>query len=128
MLTATRPATASARSRAASSRGCRATERLSSTWARPDVWCCRCCRSGEAFGLVLAQEAFEQAPVALLVVEDLDRHVLRHPVDAVRRLDDPGVVLDRAGFGLDHALDHVHDVGLALGRLEVALLGLERER
>ena len=35
------------------------------------------------------------------------------------------VVLDRAGLGLDHALDHVDDVGLVLRRLQVALLGAE---
>jgi hypothetical protein len=34
-------------------------------------------------------------------------------------------VLDRPGLGLDHALDHVHDVGLVLGRLEVGLLGVK---
>ena len=38
------------------------------------------------------------------------------------------VVLDRAGLRLDHALDDVHDVGLVLGRLQVALLGLEVQR
>ena len=38
------------------------------------------------------------------------------------------VVLDRAGLGLDHALDHVDDVGLLLGRLEVGLLGREVHR
>jgi hypothetical protein len=37
-------------------------------------------------------------------------------------------VLDRAGLGLDHALDHVHDVRLLAGRLEVRLLGVEVER
>ena len=43
-------------------------------------------------------------------------------------LDDRVVVLDRAGLGLDHALDDVHDVGLVLGRLQVGLLGREVER
>src|SRR3954466_7667888 len=85
------------------------------------------CRSGQALGLVLPEEALEQAPVALLVVEDRDDHVLGHEILAVAELDDPVVVLDRAGLGLDHALDHVHDVGLVLGRLEVALLGAEVE-
>ena len=82
----------------------------------------------EALGLVLAQVALEQAAVALLVVEDRDHHVLGHEVDPVGRLDDRVVVLDRAGLGLDHALDHVHDVGLVLGRLQVGLLGGEVER
>src|SRR5215211_4935500 len=63
--------------------------------------------SGQALGLELAQEALEQAPVALLVVEDLDHHVLGHQVLVVAELDDPVVVLDGAGLGLDHALDHV---------------------
>src|SRR4051794_3988413 len=36
--------------------------------------------SGETFGLVLAQEALEQAPVALLVAQDRDHHVVRHRV------------------------------------------------
>ena len=35
------------------------------------------------------------------------------------------VVLDRAGLGLDHAADHVHDVGLLLRRLQERLLGGE---
>jgi hypothetical protein len=73
-------------------------------------------------------DSLEQAAVALLVVEDVDRHVLRDPVDAVGRLDDAVVVLDRARLGLDHAADHVHDVGLVLWRLEVGLLRLEVER
>ena len=79
----------------------------------------------EALGLVLAQEALEQAPVALLVVEDLGDHVLGDGVDTLARLDDAVVVVDRPGLGLDHAADHVDDVGLVLGRLEVGLLGLE---
>ena len=74
---------------------------------------------GQPLGLELAQEALEEAAVALLVAQDRDHHVLRDPVDAVGHLDDPVVVLDRAGLGLDHALDHVHDVGLLVGRLEV---------
>src|SRR5215217_2193395 len=83
---------------------------------------------GEPFDLVFAQVALEQAPVALLVVEDRDHHVLRHEVEAVGELDDAVVVLDRAGLGLDHALDHVDDVRLVLRRLEVGLLGAEVER
>src|SRR5919204_3142452 len=71
--------------------------------------------SGQALRLVLAQEPLEQAAVALLVVEDLDHHVLGHQVLALAELDDPVVVLYGAGLGLDHALDHVHDVRL-LGR------------
>jgi hypothetical protein len=63
--------------------------------------------------------------VAFLVAQDLDHHVLRDPVDAVGDLDDAVVVLDRTRLGLDHALDHVHDVGLLLGRLQERLLGLE---
>jgi hypothetical protein len=59
--------------------------------------------------------------VRLLVVEDLDRHVLGDRVDAVGLLDDPRVVLDRAGLGLDHPSDHVDDVGLLLRRLQEAL-------
>ena len=47
---------------------------------------------------------------------------------AVGLLDDPAVVLDRARLGLDHALDHVHDVDLLVGRLQVGLLGREVER
>ena len=39
----------------------------------------------------------------------------------------PVVVVDRAGLGLDHALDDVDDVRLLVGRLEVGLLGLEVE-
>ena len=65
-----------------------------------------------AAGLVLAEEALEQALVALLVVEDRDHHVLGDRVDPVGLLDDPAVVLDRARLGLDHALDHVDDVDL----------------
>jgi hypothetical protein len=65
--------------------------------------------------------------VALLVAEDVDDHVLRDPVDAVGRLDDPVVVRDRARLGLDDAADDVDDVGLPVGRLEVRLLGLEVE-
>jgi hypothetical protein len=57
--------------------------------------------------------------VALLVAQDRDHHVLRHVVEPVGELDDPVVVLDRARLGLDHALDHVHDVGLVRGRLQV---------
>ena len=51
---------------------------------------------GQALRLVLAQEALEQALVALLVAEDRDHHVLGDRVDAVGLLDDPAVVLDRA--------------------------------
>jgi hypothetical protein len=65
--------------------------------------------------------------VALLVVEDGDHHVVGHGVDGVGDLDDLVVVLDRAVLGLDHAADHVHDVGLVLGRLEVGLLRAELE-
>jgi hypothetical protein len=65
--------------------------------------------------------------VALLVAQDVDDHVLRDRVPALGELDDRVVVLDRAGLGLDHALDDVHDVGLRLGRLEIGLLGLEVE-
>src|SRR3712207_8569453 len=49
--------------------------------------------------------------------EDGDDHVVGDGVDALGHLDDPVVVLDRAGLGLDHALDDVDDVGLLLGRL-----------
>src|ERR1044072_9117732 len=66
--------------------------------------------------------------MGLLVVEDRDRHVLRDPVAAVGDLDDAVVVLDRAGLRLDHAADHVHDVGLVRGRLEIGLLGAELQR
>src|SRR5215207_2877722 len=85
-------------------------------------------RSRQPFHFVLAQVALEQPPVALLVVQDRDHHVLRHEVESVGELDDAVVVLDRAGLGLDHALDHVHDVGLVLGRLQVRLLRVELER
>ncbi len=81
--------------------------------------------SGEPLRLVLAQEALEEAQVALLVVEDGDHHVVRHRIDLVGDLDDPAVVLDRAPLGLDHALDHVHDVDLLRGGLKVGLLGGE---
>src|SRR4051794_16860858 len=84
--------------------------------------------SGETFGLVLAQEALEQAPVALLVAQDRDHHVVGHRIDLLGRLDDRVVVLDRAGLGLDHALDDVHDVGLVRGRREIGLLGREVDR
>src|SRR5688572_31680814 len=82
----------------------------------------------EALHLELAQEAFEEAAVPLLVPQDGDDHVLRDVVDSVRDLDDAVVVLDRTGLGLDHALDDVHDVGLLLRRLEVRLLRAELER
>src|SRR5579872_7133229 len=80
---------------------------------RGDVWA-----SGQSFCAVLAQVALEQAAVSLLVAEDRDHHVLRDPVEAVSCFDDAVVVVDRAGLGLDHTLDHVDDVGLVLGRLE----------
>ena len=70
---------------------------------------------GQALGLVLAQEALEQAPVALLVAQDRDDHVLCDRVAAFAELDDLVVVLDRAGLRLDHSLDHVDDVGLLVG-------------
>ena len=38
--------------------------------------------------LELAQEALEEAAVALLVAHDRDDHVLRRPVEAVGHLDD----------------------------------------
>ena len=63
--------------------------------------------------------------MALLVVQDVDRHVLGHGVGALGLGHDPAVVLDCAALGLDHALDHVHDVGLLVGRLQVGLLGAE---
>ena len=63
--------------------------------------------------------------MSLLVAQDRDRHVLGDRVEAVRLLDDPCVVLDRAGLGLDHAADHVDHVGLLAGRLQKALLGRE---
>jgi hypothetical protein len=62
--------------------------------------------------------------VLLLAAEDLDDHVLGDVVEPVGRLDDRVVVLDRTGLGLDHTVDHVHDVGLVLGRLQVGLLGV----
>src|SRR4051794_10031279 len=77
--------------------------------------------------LALAQEALEQALVALLVAEDVDDHVLGHEVLAVAELDDPVVVVDRAGLGLDHSLDEGDDVRRAVRRLEVGLLGFEVE-
>src|SRR5918995_5790248 len=81
----------------------------------------------EPLRLVLAQEALEQAAMALLVAKDVDDHVLRDGVAALAELDDLVVVLDRARLGLDHALDHMDDVGLVVGRLEVRLLGVEVE-
>ena len=72
------------------------------------------------FGLELAQEALEEAAVALLVVQNLDDHVLRDPVHAVADLDDLVVVLDRPALRRDHALDDVDDVGLLGGRLQTA--------
>src|SRR4051812_34807683 len=70
--------------------------------------------SGRALRLVLAQVALEQAAVLLLVAQDGDDHVVGDGVDALGLLDDEVVVLDRAGLGLDHALDHVDDVGLVV--------------
>ena len=80
-------------------------------------------RSPASLDLVLAQEALEEPAVPLLVVEDLDHHVLGDRVDALGLLDHPRVVLDRPGLGLDHAADHVDDVGLLLRRLQVGLFG-----
>jgi hypothetical protein len=68
--------------------------------------------SGLPFGLVLAEEAFEETPVSLLVAQDIYDHVLRDVVDLLGRLDDPGVVLYGPGLGLDHALYNVHHVYL----------------
>src|SRR4051812_36971196 len=85
----------------------------------------RSLRLHETLDLVLAKETLEQAPVALLVAEDRDHHVVGHRVDVLGELDDPVVVLDGAGLGLDHALDDVHDVGLLVGRLQEGLLGGE---
>src|SRR5215213_973863 len=75
--------------------------------------------AGDPFDLVLAQEALEEPSVPLLVMEHVDHHVLGDRVDPLGLLDYAGVVLYRAGLGLDHAADHVNDVGLLLGRLEV---------
>src|ERR1700749_1266966 len=61
-----------------------------------------------ALEFVLAQEALEEAAVPLLVAEDRDHHVLSDRVAALGLPDDPRVVLDRAGLGLDHAADHVN--------------------
>src|SRR6478735_5897179 len=66
--------------------------------------------------------------MALLVAQDADHHVLGDRVDALGLLDDRRVVLDRAGLGLDHALDDVDDVRLLVGRLQVGLLRAEVER
>src|SRR6185437_13450618 len=82
----------------------------------------------QPFGFVLAQIALEQPPVALLVAQDGDDHVLGDGIDLVGLLDDAVVVLDGAGLGLDDALDDVHDVGLVLGRLQIGLLGGEVQR
>ena len=65
--------------------------------------------------LELAQEPFEEAQVALFVVEDADHDVLGDEVEVVAELDDAVVVLDRALLSCDHAFDDVHDVGLAMG-------------
>jgi hypothetical protein len=63
-------------------------------------------RLRQALGLVLPQEALEQAAVALFVVEDVDHHVVGDGIDLVGDLDNAGVVLDRSGLGGDHAADH----------------------
>src|SRR5687768_3363638 len=49
----------------------------------------------------LAQEPFEESPMRLLVAQDVDDHVLRDRIDPFRHLDQPGVMLDRAGLGGD---------------------------
>src|SRR3954453_20851862 len=85
-------------------------------------------RLREPFRIVFAEVALEEAAVALLVAKDRDDHVLRDRVDALGELDDRVVVVDRAGLGLDHALDDVDDVGLVVGRLQERLLGGELER
>src|SRR5687767_12172277 len=82
----------------------------------------------QALGLVLAQEALEEAPVALLVAQDVYEHVLRYRVYALGLLDDPGVVLDGSRLGLYDALDDVHDVRLLCGGLQVGLARLEVQR
>src|SRR5215203_3186439 len=71
-----------------------------------------------AFGLVLAQETFEEPQVRLFVAQDVDDHVLRDPVHLVGRFDHLVVEPDALALGFDHALDDVHDVGLLLGRLQ----------
>src|SRR5919112_3088464 len=81
--------------------------------------------SGQAFGLVLPEEALEEAPVPLLVAQDVYDHVLRNVVDAFRSLYYTGVELYGAGLRVDYALDHVHHVRLLLGRLQGTLLGPE---
>jgi hypothetical protein len=61
--------------------------------------------SGPPFSLVLAEAAFEEAPVPLLVAQGVYDHVLRDVIiDSLGRLDDLGVVLNRPGLDLDHAL------------------------
>ncbi len=83
---------------------------------------------GQALGLsLLAQEALEQPAVAFLVAQDGATMSVVTGVDRLGDLDDPVVVLDGAGLGLDDAADDVDDVGLALGRLEEGLLGDEVE-
>ena len=83
---------------------------------------------GEPFLLVLAEEALEEALVALFVLEDRDHHVVGDRVDLLGLLDDVAVVLDRASLGFDYAADHMDDVDLVVGRLQVGLLGSELER
>src|SRR5918997_2837983 len=79
----------------------------------------------QALGLVLAQEALEEAAGSLLVVEDGYEHVVGDGVQLFRLPDDAGVVLDRAVLRVDNALYDVHDVDLVLGRLQGHLGGLE---
>src|SRR4051794_4931702 len=84
--------------------------------------------SSHPFGFVLAQEALEEATVALLVVQDIYDHVVRDRVYVLGLLDDVRVVLDRAVFGIDDALYDVHDIDLVLRWLELVLAGFELHR
>src|SRR5829696_1585931 len=81
--------------------------------------------SGQPFSLVLAEETLEQAPVALLVAQDVYDHVLRDQVDLIGHVHDLSVELYRTGLGVYNALYDVHHVGLLLRRLEESLFGPE---
>src|SRR4051812_2075924 len=70
------------------------------------------------FGIEFSEKALEEAAVALLVVQDLDNHVLGDPIHAFAGLDDLVVVRNCATLRRDHALDDVDNIRLLRGRLE----------
>src|SRR5688500_18469667 len=82
----------------------------------------------EALRFVLAQEALEEALVALFVVQDPYDHVLRDWVYLLGLLHHTRVVLDGACFRVYDTLYDVYDVYLIIGRLERGLRRLELHR